>query len=191
MAGAPGHVVLVGLMGSGKTTVGRRLARRLDRPFVDADEEIERASGRTVAALFAERGEDGFRSVEADVLADLVARSDPTVVAAGGGVVVTEANRALLASPGVFVVWLDGSPAFLASRAKPKPHRPLLEGEDPRTVLSRLHAQRAGLYREVADLVVDVEPFHREGERSKARLAEHVADRVRHHEDVTVEQPAP
>jgi shikimate kinase len=172
-----GPVVLVGLMGSGKTTVGRRLAARLDLPFVDADDAVEASTGRTVAELFAARGEDGFRDVEADVLATLLAGPEPVVVAAGGGVVLREANRARLAADDVTVVWLDADPAFLASRIERKDHRPLLAGEEtPRAVLTRLHAERAALYAEVADLTVEVEPFHRSEDKPKQALAERIAD---------------
>jgi shikimate kinase len=172
-----GVVVLVGLMGSGKTTVGRRLAARLELPFVDADEAVEATTGRTVAELFEGRGEDGFRDVEADVLATLLAGPEPLVVAAGGGVVLREANRARLAADDVTVVWLDANPAFLASRVERKAHRPLLAGdESPREVLTRLHAERAALYAEVADLVVEVEPFHQSEDKPKQALAERIAD---------------
>jgi shikimate kinase len=174
----PGHVVLVGLMGSGKSTVGRRLARSLGRCFVDADEAVEATEGRTIADIFATDGEAAFRQAEHLVLEALLDRPDPTVIAAGGGVVVSEPNRALLRDPAVTVVWLDASPAFLASRAQAKPHRPLLAGADPRATFARLHEERAPLYAEVADLVVDVEPFHRSEERPKRALAERVADLV-------------
>jgi shikimate kinase len=180
-----GTVVLVGLMGSGKTTVGRRLATRLGLPFVDADEAVEAATGRTVAELFAERGEDGFRDAEAEVLAGLLDDRQPLVLAAGGGVVLREANRARLADDAVTVVWLDADPAFLASRIERKAHRPLLAGaEPPREVLARLHRERAPLYREVADVVVEVAPFHRSEEKPKQALARRIAELVREREGV-------
>jgi shikimate kinase len=179
---SPGHVVLVGLMGSGKTTVGRRLARQLDRDFVDADVALEETAGRSIAAIFADDGEAAFREIECDVLSSLLDRPEPVVVAAGGGAVVAEANRTRLADPSVTVVWLDASPAFLASRAQAKAHRPLLASGDPRETFVRLHAERAPLYAEVADLVVDVEPFHRSEERPKQALAVRVAELVRAHE---------
>lgn len=172
-----GHVVLVGLMGTGKTTVGRRLAKRLGRPFVDADAALEEAEGRAVADIFATDGEPGFRALERDTLLRLLAAEAPTVVASGGGVVVLAENRQRLAAEDVTVVWLDATPAFLGSRVAGKPHRPLLAGgEDPSEVLGRLHAERSPLYAEVADLTIHVEPFHRDSERPKRALAEHVAD---------------
>ena len=174
-------------MGSGKTTVGRRLAARLDRAFVDADEAIEATTGRTVAEIFAARGEDGFRDVESDVLATVLAGPEPLVVAGGGGVVLRPANRARLVARDVTVVWLDASPAFLASRIERKAHRPLLAGdESPREVLTRLHAERAALYAEVADVVVEVEPFHRTEEKPKQALAERIAGLVVAHEAASV-----
>lgn len=176
-----GHVVLVGLMGTGKTTVGRRLARALHRPFVDADEHAEETRGRSIADIFATDGEAAFRSLEASVLTALLARSEPTVVAAGGGVVVTAANRERLLDPNVTVVWLRASPKFLASRALAKPHRPLLQG-DASIVLHRLHDEREPLYAEVADITVDVEELRRGREKPKQAIAEHVAVAVRQHE---------
>ena len=103
------HLVLVGMMGSGKTTVGKKVARLLDRPFVDADAALEQRTGRTVAEWFAE-GEPAFRQAESDLLADLLTAAEPTVIAAGGGVVVTEDNRKRLSDPGVTVVLLDAVP---------------------------------------------------------------------------------
>jgi shikimate kinase len=180
-----GSVVLVGLMGSGKTTVGRRLAARLGLPFVDADEAVEAFSGRSVAALFDERGEEGFRDLEAEVLAHLLGDPERMVLAAGGGVVLRPENRALLADDDVTVVWLEADPAFLASRIEKKAHRPLLVGEaTPREVLTRLHEERAALYREVADLRVAVEPFHRDTDKPKQALAERIAELVRDREGV-------
>jgi shikimate kinase len=180
-----GSIVLVGLMGSGKTTVGRRLAARLALPFVDADEAVEAVTGSSVAELFEARGEDGFRDVEADVLARLLEDPERMVLAAGGGVVLRAENRARLTDPGVTVVWLDADPAFLASRIEKKAHRPLLAGdESPREVLARLHRERAALYGEVADLRVAVEPFHRDADKPKQALAERIAELVREREGV-------
>lgn len=170
-------VVLVGLMGSGKTTVGRRLAARMDRPFVDADEALEARAGRSIAEIFETDGEEAFRDLEAEVLAWLVAAPQPGVIASGGGVVLRPENRAILANDDVTVVWLDASPAFLASRVERKAHRPLLAGEaSPLEVLERLHAERAPLYAEVADHVIGVEPFHEGEDKPKRALAERIAD---------------
>lgn len=178
-----GHVVLVGLMGSGKTTVGRRVARRLGRPFVDADDVVVEREGRTIEEIYRQGGETAFRDVEAEVMAELLGRAEPTVVAAGGGAVVTASVRALLDDPGVTVVWLDASPAFLAGRAESRAHRPLLAGDvDKRAVFERLHGERIGFFRQVADLVVDVEPFHHREERPKQALARRIEELVRRRE---------
>ena len=93
----PPHVVLVGLMGSGKSTVGKKVARLLGRPFLDSDVALEQRTGRSVAAWFAEEGEAGFRAAEAALLSELTAGAEQVVFGAGGGVVVTAANRLLLA----------------------------------------------------------------------------------------------
>jgi len=174
-------------MGSGKTTVGRRLAALLDRPFVDADQALEDRAGRTIAEIFEANGEDAFRDLETDVLTWLLAAPAPGVIASGGGVVLRATNRERLGADGVTVVWLDASPAFLASRIERKAHRPLLAGDAPvRDVLDRLHAERAPLYGEVADIVVGVEPFHRDEERPKRALAERIADLVTAREGTSV-----
>ena len=169
------HIVLVGLMGSGKTTVGKKLARLIGRHFVDADVELEARSGRSVADWFTD-GEDGFRTAEADLLSALLAEPAPLVIGAGGGVVVLPEIRARLRGTGVAVVYLHGTPAFLASRAQAKPHRPLLADADPVEVFERLYRERDGWYREVADVVIEVRPAYDAGEKPKWRLAEQVAE---------------
>lgn len=183
-----GPIVLVGLMGSGKTTVGKKLARLVGHRFIDADVELEARTGRSVAEWFTE-GEEAFRAAEEDLLASLVAEPTPLVVGAGGGVVISERNRALLRAPGVTVVYLHAEPAFLASRAQARPHRPLLTG-DPAEVLGRMYAERDAWYREVADVVVEVRPAHEAGEKPKWRLAEQVAEALVAHGRLTPEQVA-
>lgn len=163
-----GHVVLVGLSGTGKTSVGRRMAALLSRSFVDADEEIEERTGRTVRGIFVADGEPAFRQLEASVMADLLAAPEPSVVAAGGGAVVTETTRKLLQQPDVFVVWLTATPEFLASRTTKKAHRPLLDG-DPIAALSRLAAERGAWYEEVADITFDVQPAHHSAPKQEAK----------------------
>ena len=177
------HVVLVGLMGSGKTTVGRRLAARLDRHFVDADAAIEEITDRTIAEIFEQDGEQGFRDLEADTFEELLEHHEPCVIAAGGGLVVRAESRARLRRPDVTVVFLDASPAFLASRVANRPQRPLLgRDESAREVFTRLHAERAALYAEVADVTVDVEPVHAAEEKPKRAMADRIAELVLAHE---------
>jgi shikimate kinase len=181
------HVVLVGLMGSGKTTVGRRLAARLGRDFIDADQALEEIVDRTIADIFETDGEAAFRAIEADVLEELLEHHTPAVIASGGGVVLHADSRRRLRSPEVTVVWLTASAAFLASRVEGKPHRPLLAGAaSARDVLARLHADRSPLYAEVADLTVDIEPFHRE-DKARSRLADEIAALLLDHEARSVE----
>lgn len=166
-------MVLVGLMGVGKSTVGRRLAKELSRPFADVDEQVELQAGVTIPTIFSDLGEESFRKTESEVFAGLLRRPSPLVVAAGGGAVTGAANRAVLAETGAFVVWLRASAEFLAGRTDPT-HRPLL-ANDPESTLARLLAERTPLYEEVADVAVDVEPFHLGDEKPKRALARHIA----------------
>lgn len=176
------HVALVGLMGSGKTTVGRRAAKLLGRPFVDADEAFIPRYGRTVAEVFASDGEAEFRRMETELLGELLAVEHPLLLACGGGVVVRDANRERLSAPDVYVVWLRADPAFLASRTQRKDDRPLLDGDDARAVFERLHGERSAWYEEVADDVLDVAAFHEWGSQPKKAMAERVAELVQKRE---------
>jgi shikimate kinase len=162
-------VVLVGLMGSGKSTVGRLLAERLACDFVDTDDQVEQATGSTVNELFATHGEASFRRYELDSLTRSLARPTPAVIATGGGVVTTtDARRALRHA--AMVVWLRASPEALAERLDDDDTRPLLGGRDPRDVLHELHEHRASLYDEVAQVVVDVD------QEEPARVADRVLE---------------
>jgi len=172
----PSHVVLVGLMGSGKTTVGKKVAKLLGRRFVDADVELEARTGRSVAEWFEQAGEAGFRTAEGDLLASLLDESEAIVVGAGGGVVVEARNRRRLAGDGVTTVYLHGAPAFLASRVQAKPHRPLLAGQDPRELFDRMYVDRGAWYREASDVVIEVQPHHEAGTKPKWRIAESVVE---------------
>jgi shikimate kinase len=150
------HLVLVGLMGSGKTTVARIAARRLGRRVIDSDAVIENATGRTVREIFATDGEDAFRSFETAALLDALASPEPAVIAAAGGVVLRDENRQALKEANARVVWLCASPALLVERAASGGHRPLLD-DDPAGTLRLMHIQREKLYREVADAIVRVD----------------------------------
>lgn len=171
------HVVLVGLMGSGKTTIGRRIAARLDRHFVDADAALEEIADRSIAEIFEQDGEAAFRDLESDTFEELLEHHEPCVIASGGGLVLRSDNRARLRRPDVTVVYLDAGPAFLASRVEGKSHRPLISGDaSALEILTRLHAERAPLYAEVADLTIGVEPYHAREEKPKQALAERIAE---------------
>ena len=150
------HLVLVGLMGVGKTTVGTRLSEILGWRLVDSDAQVEARTGRTVRDIFEHDGEPVFRVLETEALRDALDAPGPTIVAAAGGVVLAEANRRLLERPNVAVVWLRADPATLVERAMTGDHRPLL-ARDPAGVLSQMAVDREPLYREVADVVVDVD----------------------------------
>lgn len=150
----PRHVVLVGMMGAGKTTVGSRLARRLDRPFVDSDVQVERRAARTVRQIFETEGEAAFRAIESEALAEALASEEPAVIAAAGGTVLDPVNRQRMKDCGT-VVFLEAPPEALAPRVGGDDHRPLL-GTDPATALRKMDETRHELYREVADHVVDV-----------------------------------
>ena len=151
----PRHLVLVGMMGAGKTTVGRIVAARLGRPFLDSDELVEVETGRTVREIFETDGEAAFRRLEREVLERSLASPTPAVIAAAGGTVLDAANRAAMRG-GAHVVWLRSDPAVLAGRVGGADHRPLL-ATDPEGVLRSMAADRAPRYREVADDVVDVD----------------------------------
>ena len=137
-------IVLVGLMGAGKTTVGRRLAQRMRLPFVDADHEIEAAAGMTVADIFERFGEAHFRDGERRVIARLVDGA-PKVIATGGGAFMNEATRALILDQTI-AIWLDAEPHVLADRVRRRDTRPLLRERDPLEVLSELARIRNPFY---------------------------------------------
>jgi shikimate kinase len=138
-------IVLVGMMGAGKTTVGAALAERLGWTHCDSDAQVVADTGRTVPELFAERGEAAFRAEEARVLAEALSRPEPVVVSAAGGVVLSEDNRALLADP-----------QLLIRRVGTGRGRPLLD-DDPAANLLELYEARRPLYEAVAQITVDVD----------------------------------
>ena len=139
-----GPIVLVGMMGVGKSTVGRRLAARLGLHFVDADEEIEKAAGMSVTEIFARYGESHFRDGERRVIARLMDGA-PKVIATGGGAFMQDETRALILSHAT-AIWLDADIDILVDRVSRREGRPLLKGRDPRAVLAELAAIRNPIY---------------------------------------------
>jgi shikimate kinase len=166
---AASHVVLVGLMGTGKTTVGKLLARRLDRPLFDSDAMVEARTGRTVREIWHAEGEDAYRALETGALRDALAATAPSVIAAAGGVVLRPENRAALNDADALVVWLHAAPEVLVHRADTGDHRPLLDA-DPLGRLRQMALERESLYRAVADLCIDV------SQREPAVVADTVLD---------------
>ncbi|RME15650.1 MAG: shikimate kinase [Alphaproteobacteria bacterium] len=160
-------IVLVGMMGAGKSAVGRTLAQMLAVPFLDSDHEIERAAAMTIAEVFARDGEDFFRARESEVLARLLA-TGPCVISTGGGAFLAEANRRMIHEQGVSV-WLRADLELLWERVRHKSTRPLLRTPDPKGTLTALYEQRTGIYA-LADLVVDAHPAYTLGDMARQVL---------------------
>ena len=167
------NVVLVGPMGSGKTAVGRQLARHLEMEFVDSDNEIERRTGVDITFIFDKEGEQGFRVRERTVIADLAAREN-VVLATGGGAVLDPGNRSLLSDSGT-VVYLRTSLAHQLERTRHSKNRPLLQNEDRAAVLQHLMEERGPLYEAVADIVVTT------GDQRIGVMVREIGDRLREH----------
>ncbi|MGD9965848.1 MAG: shikimate kinase [Hyphomonadaceae bacterium] len=145
-------IALVGLMGAGKTTIGRRLAQALGLPFADADEAIVAAAGRSIEDIFAERGECEFRRGERQVIARLLDGA-PHVLATGGGAFIDAKTRALMQERAISI-WLKAPLDVLMKRVTRRDHRPLLKEDDPRAVMQRLMDERNPIYAQ-ADLIVE------------------------------------
>lgn len=150
-----GNLFLVGLPGAGKSTLGRQLARRLRKPFVDADNELEKRLGVSIPTIFEIEGEAGFRDREEGVLADLTVLSN-IVLSTGGGAVLRPGNRQRLRDNGT-VIYLHAEPVTLWARIRHSRNRPLLQTSDPLARLADLYRQRDALYRETAAYVVESE----------------------------------
>ncbi|CAM5448435.1 MULTISPECIES: shikimate kinase [unclassified Thauera] len=146
-------LILIGMMGAGKTTVGKELARRRKLRFADCDHEIVARTGVTIPTIFEIEGEAGFRRRETQMMDELTLEPD-IVIATGGGVVIAPENRALMRERGV-VVYLNVPPQILYERTRHDRNRPLLQVENPRQRIDELYRQRDPLYREVAHIIVD------------------------------------
>ncbi len=148
-----GNLFLVGLPGAGKSTLGRQLARRLNKRFVDADTELEQRLGVSIPTIFEIEGEAGFRDREEATMAELTTFTD-IVLSTGGGAVLRPANRVRLRENGT-VIYLHADPAVLWERVRHNRNRPLLQTAEPQTRLAGLYVERDALYREVANYVVE------------------------------------
>jgi len=168
--GPPENIFLVGLMGAGKTSVGRLLAKRLNKAFYDSDREIERSTGVKIPLIFEIEGESGFRARESRLLAELVYRNN-IVLATGGGAVLSQQNRKLLAEHG-FVVYLRAAVDDLWRRTRHDKNRPLLQTGDALSRLHELFVARDPLYREIADTIIDT------GSQSLGSLVNKVEQRL-------------
>ncbi|HUC03897.1 MAG TPA: shikimate kinase [Acidimicrobiales bacterium] len=168
------RILLVGMMGAGKTTVGRLVAATLGWDYLDSDVEVQQATGMTVPEIFSTRGEAAFRAAETDALRLACASDRPVVVSVAGGAVLRPENRLLMQASGV-VVWLRARLETLVARVGDGQGRPLLEG-DPRATLESLSLVRDPLYAEVADDTVDVDDLG--AEQVASRVVELVAGRA-------------
>ena len=170
-------VVMIGLMGAGKTSVGKRLAASLDMPFNDADQEIERAAGKTISEIFAENGEAYFRDGERRVIARLLGEG-PKVMATGGGAFMNAETRERIAASGISV-WLRADLDTLMMRVSRRDNRPLLKSPDPRAVMEKLIGERYPVYA-LADVTVDSRDVPHEVIVEAVLRALHRCDKLAH-----------
>lgn len=171
MAQVIGNIFLVGLMGAGKTTVGRLLAKHLHKLFLDSDQEIEKRTGASIPLIFELEGESGFRTREAVVINEFTKLKN-IVLATGGGAVLDPQNRNALAANGT-VIYLRAKVSDLWQRTRHDKNRPLLQTDDPLRKLNELFLQRDALYREIADIVIDT------GEQSAHALSHQLEEKIR------------
>ena len=167
---ARGNIFLVGMMGAGKTTIGRLLAGFLKKTFYDSDREIQKKTGVSIPLIFEIEGEAGFRKRETEMLSELV-KTRNIVLATGGGAVLSAQNREMLKQSGT-VIYLRATVDDLWRRTRQDKNRPLLQTQDPRTKLAELYTQRDPLYRETAHIIVE------SGKRSARHLAQLLAQQL-------------
>jgi len=165
------NIILIGPMGSGKTTIGRQLASMLKKRFIDVDQEIEKRTGVSIPTIFDIEGEEGFRNREVSVIEELTGESN-VVLATGGGAVLRPENRERLALHGT-VVYLQASPETLFERTRRDRNRPLLQTEDPRGKIVELLNAREPLYLELANVVIET------GQRSPLSVARDIVTRLK------------
>lgn len=150
------NVILIGFMGCGKSTVGKRLSYALRKPFLDTDKMIEKKAQMTISELFEKKGEACFRDMETACIRELMGENGTYVIAAGGGMALREENRKLLRRLGK-VIYLRAAPDTIYERLKKDNTRPLLRGDDPKEKIRSLMAERAALYEDAAQVIVDVD----------------------------------
>lgn len=163
------HIVLVGLPGAGKTTIGRRAAELLGAPFVDLDEAVVRQAGKSVARIFADDGEVVFRALEKSMAGDVL-RGEPGVLATGGGFMMDRGNRANALGAGL-VIYLEASPSLAAQRIRGTSGRPLLDGLEAKVEMGRLLSQREAAYLESHERVSTDDQTQEEAAELVAKLA--------------------
>ena len=149
------HLILIGFMGSGKSTIGAAVASRLQLPLIDTDKLIEKEQGLSVATIFKERGEMAFRQMEKELLYRLAKEEKPLLISTGGGLPVYEDNGTLLKQMGL-VIWLDVNKTTILKRLKNDTTRPLLHGDNVEERVEALLAKREDYYRKAADVILDV-----------------------------------
>ena len=153
------HIILIGFMGCGKSSVGYRLSYRLKKCLIDTDRLIEQREGKSIAEIFDEKGEAYFRQKETECLKSLSKELGSRVVSVGGGTPIREENRAILKESGT-VVYLKATPETIYSRVKHDTRRPLLQCEDPKSRIEALLAERGPIYESVADIIIEVDGKH-------------------------------
>jgi shikimate kinase len=156
------HIVLIGMMGSGKSTIGRAYADRIGRPFFDTDQLVEAKAKRPIRAIFASDGEPAFRAMETEVLLNTLQSETPSVVAAAGGTVLAAVNREAMQAS-ARVVWLRATPTTLAHRVglrTSRSHRPLID-DNPLERITQLVRDRQELYIETSDVIIDVDQLNK------------------------------
>ncbi|NKB62593.1 MAG: AAA family ATPase [Gammaproteobacteria bacterium] len=170
-----GNIYLVGLMGAGKTTVGRKLSNLMERDFLDTDQMMETRTGVAISYIFEVEGESGFRDRESALLKE-VSELSGKVISTGGGIVLREENRLMMRESGL-VIYLRASLGLLWSRLRGCRKRPLLQSDNPKEKIRMLIEERDGMYKEAADIVVDA------NSESAAKMAKKIQQMLVNHED--------
>jgi len=155
ISSTPHNVILIGFMGTGKTSIGRRVAQSLGFDFVDTDDQIVESAGKAIADIFSDEGEDYFRALETDALQSC-GDSTNQVIATGGGLVLRDKNRELLSEAG-YVIWLKASAEAILERVSRNHGRPLLQTENPLQTINALLQEREGFYASAADFIIDTD----------------------------------